>query len=598
MVLTNNTAWCYNVNKQWSKFAFFGMLTSVGALFGSPKNIYILGEKEMKKMKLVLLVCLALLTCALMFTSCDSVSEVQTPNDTTAPETEVHIHAFDKWITVKEATCTVEGTQERTCFCGATETKSVVATGHSLKETEIVKRTCQTEKAFKRISCEYCDQIFEEAIPDIRLELKLTKRDIIWVQPISFSYSFHAYAAGGYDDYLYRFELYDTDSPSKALIEQDFSDKSMFDFESTNGIESIVVKAIVKDSAGNQASMEILADPFTVLNTSVSGAHVLTSTIVPPTTYEQGYTEYICNVCNHTYRDTYVPALGSQGLSYIVNTDKKTCTITGIGTCIDRDIVIPSMIDGFIVIAIEDNAFNNLTSVKSISISDTVKRIGNRAFYKCSAIKELTIPASVTSIGKQIFLGCDSLSTVYYNSAFSPVEGETFLNYNSIKKVVFGDNLTRIPDYICYNCNNLTQIILSSNTKVIGSYAFYYTSIKKIDLPDGLQDTGWYSFYGTPLTEITLPDTVTRIYNSFRDCNQLKTIVFPINLISVPSQTFYLCSSLSEVYYKGNELDWSGVSISESSEELTFATVYFYSEKRPSEQGNFWHYINDVPTVW
>ena len=79
-----------------------------------------------KTMKKVLLVCLALLACALMFTACDSDNENQTPSDTTdsttdgttEPETEAHVHSFGEWETTKSASCTQEGSKVRYCSCG------------------------------------------------------------------------------------------------------------------------------------------------------------------------------------------------------------------------------------------------------------------------------------------------------------------------------------------------------------------------------------------------------------------------------------------------------------------------------------------------
>lgn len=31
---------------------------------------------------------------------------------------------------------------------------------------------------------------------------------------------------------------------------------------------------------------------------------------------------------------------------------------------------------------------------------------------------------------------------------------------------------------------------------------------------------------------------------------------------------------------------------------ITHATVYYYSEARPSYSGNYWYYVSGVPTVW
>ena len=32
--------------------------------------------------------------------------------------------------------------------------------------------------------------------------------------------------------------------------------------------------------------------------------------------------------------------------------------------------------------------------------------------------------------------------------------------------------------------------------------------------------------------------------------------------------------------------------------ELVEATRYYYSETEPADDGNFWHYVDDVPAKW
>ena len=66
---------------------------------------------------------------------------------------------------------------------------------------------------------------------------------------------------------------------------------------------------------------------------------------------------------------------GSQGLKYEINSDRKTCTITGKGKCRDKAVKIPLEIDGYTVTAIGDNAFSSVYSITSVIIPPTVKTI-------------------------------------------------------------------------------------------------------------------------------------------------------------------------------------------------------------------------------
>ena len=63
------------------------------------------------------------------------------------------------------------------------------------------------------------------------------------------------------------------------------------------------------------------------------------------------------------------------------------------------------------------------------------------------------------------------------------------------------------------------------------------------------------------------------------------------------------CTSLSKVYYKGSPSDWdSKVTITEynscSGEELLNATRYYYSDTKPTTEGNYWHYVDGDIIEW
>ena len=57
-------------------------------------------------------------------------------------------------------------------------------------------------------------------------------------------------------------------------------------------------------------------------------------------------------------------------------------------------------------------AFVERSGITSITIPNSVKRIGKGAFYGCSSLTSLNIPNSVTSIGKGAFYKCSSLDSI------------------------------------------------------------------------------------------------------------------------------------------------------------------------------------------
>jgi hypothetical protein len=223
------------------------------------------------------------------------------------------------------------------------------------------------------------------------------------------------------------------------------------------------------------------------------------------------------------------------------------------GICTDTEVAIPETIDGYKVTAIGEKAFADCTSITFIKIPETITTIGRRAFYRCTGITEITIPKSVTSIGTQIFYGCDKLTTVYYNGRYGNSENP-FLNIKSIETVVFGG--TKVSNYVLYNTPSIKTVVILDGVTSIGDYAFSgCSSLTSVTIGDSVTSIGYYAFSG--------------------------------------------CSSLQTVYYGGTASTWQGISIdSYGNESLTSATRYYYSETQPTTTGNYWHYVDGVPTKW
>lgn len=99
---------------------------------------------------------------------------------------------------------------------------------------------------------------------------------------------------------------------------------------------------------------------------------------------------------------------------FLYTIDGNSATITGY-TGEGKTLVIPSMIDGYYVLAIADNAFEG-TKFEKVIVSSGIVKIGWFAFRNCSALKSVTLPASVEQIGYAAFSGTPGGLTFYVSS--------------------------------------------------------------------------------------------------------------------------------------------------------------------------------------
>ena len=109
---------------------------------------------------------------------------------------------------------------------------------------------------------------------------------------------------------------------------------------------------------------------------------------------------------------------------------------------------------------IGDYTFCNCTSLKNVTIPDSVISIGTSAFDNCKSLTSITIPDSVTSIGRCAFENCTSLEHVYLYSSEPPtlMSQQTIPASTQIHIPIDSYNVYSIVDYWSYYANLGTLI--------------------------------------------------------------------------------------------------------------------------------------------
>lgn len=144
--------------------------------------------------------------------------------------------------------------------------------------------------------------------------------------------------------------------------------------------------------------------------------------------------------------------------------------------CYKSDTSDYTVIDG--TKAIGDYAFLGCKGIHSITLSESVEKIGIGAFAY-SSLAKIFISYGVSSIGSSAFAST-SLETVFLPDSIKSIGEEAFMNCNSLREIELSNALSSIPAKAFYNCKRLMVIIIPSSVKSIGYHSFVNTSLTRV----------------------------------------------------------------------------------------------------------------------
>lgn len=233
------------------------------------------------------------------------------------------------------------------------------------------------------------------------------------------------------------------------------------------------------------------------------------------------------------------------GLKYDLNEDEKTASI-GNNNSYKGILVIPEKVKyqgvDYIVTEIALSAFINNYDLLSVTIPNTVNKIGGYAFKGCNSLSSVKIGDGVESIGRNAFSNCGIVSLTI-GKKVSTIGPEAF-------ESCWGLTQVHINDLAAWCSIDFEE---SSSNPLSYSHRLYLNKreIKDLIIPEGIAEIKGYAFYGaTNITSLTINNEVTSIgSNAFCQCSSLKIVNFGTSLTSIENYAFYECNSLESIEF-------------------------------------------------
>jgi len=309
-----------------------------------------------------------------------------------------------------------------------------------------------------------------------------------------------------------------------------------------------------------------------------------------------------------------------------------------------EEVTIPQLVinntNTYTVTEVGENAFRNNTTLKSITMPNTVTIIKMAAFEKCEKLENITLSQILNSIEEYAFCDCKALTSITIPNSVTEIKQSAFLYATSLRNVTLSNSLTTIGESAFEMCYDLENVTIPKSVTTIGPKAFaesrelkeiaveqgntQYCSVDGVlfnydktklicypakkdvttySIPNTVKTIGIKAFVkNTLLTNIEIPNSVTTIESSaFDGCTSLTIVIIPDSITTIEQYAFCWCSNLNRINIPNSVTNIADNTVFRGCEKLTifcndgsYAKQYALNNSINSKPLYYYSVINEL----
>ena len=171
----------------------------------------------------------------------------------------------------------------------------------------------------------------------------------------------------------------------------------------------------------------------------------------------------------------------------------------------------------FPVTRIEDRAFFHNNEITRLTLPENLEHLGAWAFSSCPALSDtLVLPKNLKEIGKDAFCGTNISCLIIKSEKLEPIdstlENNFFFNCANLQTIVCEQSVKNLTFSLLRASHDIKEVVFPESLNEIPEAFFAHAKISgKILFPKDLKTVGWSAFFDAKIDSVILPKSVKEI---------------------------------------------------------------------------------------